>query len=125
MCVLIAAQDCNGFHIRSRKKLQSMALLIESKSTPYRLAVVADVASVVSVPDSALGASAVIPQKTASSHPVGAVPTLSTDEIAQLIQELEVLKEQPRAQMVLFLHTLSTTLWRDSTTMCPHFRCAP
>ncbi|KAL3133148.1 hypothetical protein ABBQ38_007043 [Trebouxia sp. C0009 RCD-2024] len=58
-----------------------------------------DAASAASTADSASGASVVLPQKAPSSHPVGAFPTLSTDEVGQLTQELEVLKEQPRAQM--------------------------
>lgn len=60
-----------------------------------------DVASAASVADPTLDASAALPQKTAISSPAGVVPrpALSTDEIAQLTEELEVLKEQPRAQM--------------------------
>ena len=47
----------------------------------------------------------VLPQKAVYSHPSSTVSPLSADEVSQLTQELEVLKEQPRAQMVSLLHT--------------------
>ena len=50
--------------------------------------------------------STVLPQKAADSQPSSSASRLSEDEVAQLTQELEVLKEQPRAQMVRHEHVL-------------------
>lgn len=68
---------------------------------PHQSSVAADGAGVSNTGGSTSDEAAVIPQKVACSQAEsGAVATLSADEAAQLTQELEVLKEQPRAQMV-------------------------
>lgn len=79
---------------------------------PHRSCVAADGADVPTISNLTSDVSAELPQKVACSQvESGAVATLSADEVAQLTQELEVLKEQPRAQMVSFSNILVAPLY--------------